>query len=74
MERIHSLSVHRGLCTASTRGAQKAFRIHGRMSSEVRVVISSIGIPERRSFVGRAHQIYPIGAPSLRYRMAKRSF
>lgn len=51
---------------ASISGAQTNLKIHGRISSAVNEVIDSIGIFSCRKRVGIAHQIKPIGAPSVR--------
>jgi len=56
----------------STTGTQRNSNIHGSATSVVSAVISATGTPAARNFVGTTHQIYPIGAPSLKYNAANK--
>ncbi len=51
---------------ASTNGAQRNLKTHGRTSIAVSAVICGTATPSMRSSVGKAHQMNPIGAPSLK--------
>ena len=64
--RIQERRVHRDVWTASMSGDQRNLKIHGRTRRDVSMVIVSRPIPAKRNFVGSAHQMNPMGAPSLR--------
>ena len=64
--KIQERRVHRDVWTPSIRGDQKNLKTHGKTRTEVSMVIVLTSIPAMRNFVGRAHQINPMGAPSLR--------
>jgi len=74
VEIIHDLKPHREEWNESTSGAQINFNAQGKIRMAVSEVILSIGTFWSRRSVGSAHQMKPIGAPSLRYRNAKRIF
>ena len=48
-------------------GAHANLKVHGTTSKAVRVVILVIDTSAKRSQVGSASQMNPIGAPSLKY-------
>ncbi len=63
---IQARNPQRGVRMASTSGAQRNLKTHGRTSMAVSAVIFGTDTPAVRRIVGKAHQMNPIGAPSLR--------
>jgi len=70
---IQERRVHCCSRVRSISGAQRNLNIHGRTRVDVSRVMYSTDTPWLRRVVGSAHQMNPIGAPSLKYKNVNRT-